>query len=122
MKFYKLGIHETMGGSESTSAEKAETKLETREDVNDTQREFRSERADALRWTTSDLGHLALGGSTQSSTSVETGGLLSFFLDLGFPSPWLEQRGPQLSRRTRRTLDNPGPCGRLHRRTCRGCC
>ena len=70
---------------------KLETKLETREDVNDTRREFRLERADALRWTTSEL---ALGGSTQSSASAEAGGLLSLFSDPGFPSPWPEQRGP----------------------------
>ena len=76
---------------ESTSAENAETKSETREDVNDTRREFGSERADALRRTTSVL---ALGGSTQSSASAEAGGLLSLFSDLGFPSPWPEQRGP----------------------------
>ena len=76
---------------ESTSAENAETKSETREDVNDTRREFGSERADALRRTTSVL---ALGGSMQSSASAEAGGLLSLFLDPGFPSPWPEQRGP----------------------------
>ena len=70
-----------------SSAEKAET----REDVNDTWREFGSERADALRRTTSDL---ALGGSTQSLASVEARGLLSLFSDPEFPSPWLEQRGP----------------------------
>ena len=75
---------------ESTSAENAEMKLETREDVNDTRREFGSKRADALRWTTSVL---ALGGSTQSE-SAEAGGLLSLFSDPGFPSPWPEQRGP----------------------------
>ena len=76
---------------ESTSAENAEMKSETREDVNDTRREFGSERADALRRTTSVL---ALGGSTQSSASAEAGGLLSLFSDPGFPSPWPEQRGP----------------------------
>lgn len=69
---------------ESTSAEKTERESEIEEDVNDTRRELGSERADALSRTTSEI---AQGGSTQSSASAEAGGLLSLFLDPGFPSP-----------------------------------
>jgi hypothetical protein len=69
---------------ESTSAEKTERESEIDEDVNDTRRELGSERADALSRTTSGV---AQGGSTQSSASAEAGGLLSLFLDPGFPSP-----------------------------------
>ena len=80
MKFYKLSIHEQWVDPKLMSAEKMETKLETRENVNNTWREFRLERADALRWTTSEL---ALGGSMQSSASAETGGLLSLLFGSG---------------------------------------
>ena len=74
-----------------------------REDVNDTRREIGSERADALRRTTSVL---ALGGSTQSSASAEAGGLLSLFfriwgfLFLGLSSAGLSLRGGQGGLRT----------------------
>ena len=84
MKIYKLSIHKAMGGPRvdecRKNGDKLETKLETRENVNNTRREFRLERADALRWTTSEL---ALGGSMQSSASAETGGLLSLLFGSG---------------------------------------
>ena len=53
---------------ESTRAEKRTEETETREEVRETQREFGSERADALSRTTSGD---AQEGSTQSSVCAE---------------------------------------------------
>ena len=66
---------------ESIRAEKWRVESETDGEVRDTQRELGSERADALSQTTSEI---TLGGSMQSSASVEARGLLSLFLNPGF--------------------------------------
>ena len=73
---------------ELTRAEKEREESEISSETSRTRREFGSERADTLSRTTLEV---AQGGSTQSLACAEAGGLLSFFLDLGwfpFPFPW----------------------------------
>ena len=65
--------------------EKQRVEAETDREVRGTRRELGSERADALRQTTSEF---VLGGSTQSSASTEATGLLSLFSNLEIPSPF----------------------------------
>src|SRR6266446_6630586 len=72
---------------ESIRAGKETEESEISGETSGTQREFGSERAEALSRTTSEM---AQGGSTQSSACVEAGGLLSLFLsprELPFPFP-----------------------------------
>ena len=82
--------------------------MESELEVSGTRRELGSERADAFSRTASVV---ALGESTQSSTSAEVGGLLSLFSHPGFPSlslySLLEPLRLWLLRRKRMILDIP---------------
>ena len=72
---------------ESIRAEISRLGFENDDDVIFTWREFGSERADALRRSTSEV---AQEGSTQSSGCAEARGLLSLFSIPGFPFLWFE--------------------------------